>query len=329
MTRSPIFIAGPDRSGTTLMYALLASHPHISMVRRTNMWRYFHRRYGDVSQAENFERCLNDMLRYNRMKHLQPDPARIRAEFWQGEPTYGRLFALFHEHYAEQVGKPRWGDKSLHTEHYVDRVLDEYPDAKIIHMTRDPRDRYASVRKRHGKDRQRVGASTGRWLHSMWMAQRNLERYPQNYRVVQYENLARNPEETLRQLCAFIGEAYTPVMLSMGGAAEYRDSGGNSSFDTISPGVISTRSIGRYRQVISNQEIAFIQIFAGQVMKAFGYAKEPVEFSPGERLGFYLAVLPVNLARMLGWLALTTIKIKGGEPIPAFRLVDGQSPHPV
>jgi len=163
----------------------------------------------------------------------------------------------------------------------------------------------------------------------MWMAQRNLERYPQNYQVVQYENLARNPEEMLRQVCAFIGEAYSPVMLSMGGAAEYRDSGGNSSFDTISPGVISTRSIGRYRQVISNQEIAFIQIFAGQVMEAFGYAKEPVEFSPGERLGFYLAVLPVNLARMLGWLALTTIKIKGGEPIPAFRLVEERSPHPV
>jgi hypothetical protein len=328
MTLAPIFIAGPDRSGTTLMYALLASHPNISMVRRTNMWRYFHRRYGDVSQSENFERCLDDMLRYNRMKHLNPDPDRIRQEYWQGEPTYGRLFALFHEHFAQQVGKPRWGDKSLHTEHYMDRVIAEFPDAKIIHMTRDPRDRYASVRKRHGKDRQRVGASTGRYLHSMRMAQRNLERYPENYMIVQYENLARNPEEALRQVCAFIHEEFTPVMLGMGGAAEYRDSGGNSSFDTIAPGVISTRSIGRYRQVVSNQEIAFIQLFAGSVMERFGYAKEPVHFSPTEWLIFYLAVLPLNLARMLGWLTLTTIKIKGGEPIPRFRLLDGNSPHP-
>lgn len=322
MTTTPIFIAGPDRSGTTLLYALLASHPNISMVRRTNMWRYFYRRYGNLSQLENFERCLNEMLHYNRMKHLKPDPDRIRSEFWQGEPTYGRLFALFHEHYAEQVGKPRWGDKSLHTEHYVDQVLSEFPTAKILHMTRDPRDRYASVRKRHGKDKQRVGASTGRWLHSMRMAQRNLEHYPENYIVIQYENLARNPEETLRWICSFIQEEYTPAMLSMGGAAEYRDSGGNSSFDSIEPGVISTRSIGRYRQVLKNQEIAFIQIFTGKVMEAFGYHTEPVKFTPSDRWLFYLTVLPINLARMLGWLALTTLKIKGGEPIPAIRLIE-------
>ena len=44
----PVFIAGADRSGTTLLFALLASHPNISMVRRTNMWRYFHQRYGDL-----------------------------------------------------------------------------------------------------------------------------------------------------------------------------------------------------------------------------------------------------------------------------------------
>jgi hypothetical protein len=269
------------------------------------------------------------MLRYNRMKHLNPNPDRIRAEFWQGEPTYGRLFSLFHEHYAEHVGKPRWGDKSLHTEHYVDRVMAEFPNAKIIHMARDPRDRYASVRKRHGKDRQRVGASTGRYLHSMRMAVRNQKRYPDNYMIVQYEHLATKPEQTLRKICSFINEEFTPVMLGMGGASEYRDSGGNSSFDAIAPGVISTKSIGRYRQVISNHEIAFIQIFAGRVMESLGYAKEPVQLSLRERLEFYAVVMPVNLARMLGWLTHTTIKIKKGEPIPTFRLLQGSNPSPV
>ena len=38
--RGPVFIAGADRSGTTLLFALLASHPNISMSRRTNAgWR--------------------------------------------------------------------------------------------------------------------------------------------------------------------------------------------------------------------------------------------------------------------------------------------------
>ena len=115
----PLFLAGPDRSGTSLIYTLLASHPNIAMVRRTNMWRYFYGRFGDLSDAQNLERCLTSMVTFKRMRHLLPDPDRIRREFQQGEPTYGRLFALFYEHHAERMGKPRWGDKSLHTEHYA------------------------------------------------------------------------------------------------------------------------------------------------------------------------------------------------------------------
>lgn len=322
MSYEPIFIAGPDRSGTTLIYALLASHPNISMVRRTNMWRYFYKRYGELSQPENFERCLNDMVRFNRMQHLQPDAERIRGEFWQGEPTYGRLFALFHEHVAERRGKKRWGDKSLHTERHADRVFAEYPHAKIIHMSRDPRDRYASVRKRHGKDTPRLGSATGRWLFSMRAARRNQKRYPNNYMIVKFEDLASNPEEVLREVCAFIGEEYTPAMLTMQGAADHRDKGGNSSFGQIKPGVISKSPIGRYRTVLSNPEIAFIQLFAGRDMQALGYPREPVHFTPGELLKYTLWILPNHMTRMLGSMLLSVLGIRRGERIPAHRLID-------
>lgn len=322
MSSEPIFVAGPDRSGTSLMFALLASHPQISMVRRTNMWRYFHRRYGDLGQADHFERCLTDMVRYNRMKHLAPDPERIRREFKQGQPTYGRLFALFHQHHAERQGKPRWGDKSLHTEHYADRVLEEYPDARIIHMTRDPRDRYASVRKRHGRDLARVGAATGRWLVSMWRAERNRRRFPDNYKVVRFESLVNDLEATVRDVCAFIHVEYTPAMLAMDGAPEHTNSGGNSSFGQIEPGTVSKQPVGRFRQVLSSAEIAFIQLCAGRSMQTFGYQLEPVQFTGSGRAAFYLIDMPASLARMVGWLGLSTIRLKKGARIPAFRLVD-------
>ena len=76
----PVYVAGADRSGTTLMFALLGSHPDLSMTRRTNMWRYFHRRYGDLSVPANLDRCLDEMMRYRRMRHLEPDEARIRRD---------------------------------------------------------------------------------------------------------------------------------------------------------------------------------------------------------------------------------------------------------
>ena len=320
-SEAPIFIAGPDRSGTSLMFALLASHPNISMVRRTNMWRYFHERYGDLSESDNFKRCLSDMTRYNRMKHLKPDAERIRREFLAGKASYGSLFALFHVHNAERMGKLRWGDKSLHTEHYADRVFREYPNAKIIHMTRDPRDRYASVRKRHGRDTPRLGASTGRWLFSMNRAIRNQKRYPAQYKIVCFEDITRDPEGTMRDVCAFIGEEFAPEMMTMSGAAEHTNVGGNSSFEKIEPGKISKKPVGRYREVLSNLEILYIQMFTGKFMQKLGYKKEKVKLSSGEIFRFYGQLFPASLARMLGWISLTTLKITRGEPIPRSRLL--------
>ena len=59
----PVFVVGPDRSGTTLMQALLGSHPNIAMPpKASNMWTYFYDRYGDLSVPAAFERCLAAIL---------------------------------------------------------------------------------------------------------------------------------------------------------------------------------------------------------------------------------------------------------------------------
>jgi Sulfotransferase family len=326
-TRGPVFIAGPDRSGTTLLYALLASHPDLSMVRRTNMWRYFHRRYGDLSAPANLERALGDMVRYRRMRHLRPDPERIREEFLRREPTYGSLFALFHEHNAERVGKARWGDKSLHTEHYADGVFAEFPDARIIHLVRDPRDRYASVRKRNGRDLSRVGAATGRWLQSTRAGLRNRSRYPGRYLLLRYEDLARGPATAMRMVCDFIGLPFSRDLLSMTGVQELRERGGNnSSFGDLDPGTISTRGIGRFTRVLSPEEITFIELFARRQMTALGYRRDGRRLLGTGLLRFYARDLPVHLVRMVGWMTLAGIARRRGIRVPSSRLENRGSP---
>ena len=318
---NPVFVSGTNRSGTTLMYALLASHPNLSMVRRTDMWRYFYGQFGDLSQEENFEQCLDAMLRYKRVVNLEPDPERIRREFWQGPPTYGRLFALFHQHHAERIGKPRWGDKSLHTEKYASQIFTEFPQAKIIHIIRDPRDRYTSVLKRLNATSSRIGVDVIKWLASTRVARRQAQRNPDRFLIVPYETLAQRPAETLHQVCEFIGETYTPEMLTMKGAPRYHKAGANTSFEQVKPGVISTRSIGRFRQVISQWEIAFIQTFAGRLMAEFGYELEPVRLSGRGRLA-YLKALPPGVVRMIRWLALDMLSEMNGRPVREHRIVD-------
>lgn len=310
----PIFIAGADRSGTTLMYTLLASHPEISMVRRTNLWRYFHRRYGDLADPANLDRCLGDMLRYRRMRHLEPDEERIRREFRDGPPTYGRLFALVHGHNAERIGRSRWGDKSLHNELFADSIFEEFPDARVVHMMRDPRDRYASVSRRNGATLDRVGAATGRWLVSARAGRRNAEANPDRYRCIRFEDLVTDPAGVMADVCRFVGVEFTPSMLGMDAVPEVRDQGGNSSFGDGEAGTISQRPVGRYREVLDPTDIAFIEHVAGREMARHGYDPAGTEGLP--RFHYAVRFLPRHLARMVGWIGALRLRLWRGIPIP-------------
>jgi hypothetical protein len=321
MIQNPIFIAGLERTGTSLLYATLASHPNIAMTRRTNMWTHFYNQYGDLSRKENFERCLSSMMQYKRLIVLDPNPDRIRVEFWKGESTYGRLFALVEKHYAEKMGKPRWGDKSLNTERYVIPIISAYPDAKIIHIIRDPRDRYASSSTRWKVNRGGVGAAAAMWLSSANLANDNMQRFPHNYQVLRYETLASNPEKTLQEICKFIGEEYVHEMLEMKGARKFRDEGGNSSYGPRRPGVISTSSIGRFREVLSNRAIAMMQILVGQEMHEYKYEQELLQLTRVDWIHLALIDFPLDLSRMIAWKARNAFLNWSGRSLPSYRIV--------
>jgi hypothetical protein len=320
----PIFIAGPERSGTSLIYALLASHPNIAMTRRTNMWTHYYNQYGDLSKPENFERCLLMMLRYKRLIKLNPDPERIRREFYQGEPTYGRLFSLLEEHFAEQMGKPRWGDKSLNTERYTKEIIEAYPNARIIHMIRDPRDRYASSLARWKVSRGGIGAGTGMWLSTISLAGNHLKGFPDHYMAVRYEDLTSDPEGTLRKICSFIGEDFDTEMLTMGGAKDFRDKGGNSSYTQRKPGRITTSSIGKFRSVLTKYQVAYLQMFSKRSMRKYGYDVDEINFSISDWIRFVFYEFPNNLARMFAWLAREVILNRIGRALPAERVISEQ-----
>lgn len=328
-SRGPIFIGGLDRCGKTTMQAFLSSHPNIAIPAvGSNFWSFFYDQYGDLHIPENFERCLGALMHYKHALYLQPDPERIRKEFWQGAPSYARLFGLLHQHYAERTGKVRWGDQTGLLERYADQVLAAYPGAKIIHMIRDPRDRYEASIAMWPNGKGRCGGATARWKYSVALMKRNLSRYPDRYLVVQYEKLVRQPEETLRGVCEFIGESYVPAMLGMDGSPGHREKLIQSAGTAERP--LSEKYIGRFRQHVSNFEVAFIQQYAGEDMRLLGYDLEPIRFSLRERLQYETLTRPANLARMTVWLIVEWLhqrfpRLAGRRPSAAKVMPPGRS----
>jgi hypothetical protein len=295
MSSGPILIGGLDRSGKTLMRLSLSAHPNLAMTRRTYTWTEVYGRYGDLGRRENFERCLAAMLRNRHMAALRPDAERIRREFHQGEPSYGRLFALFHQHHAERLGRPRWGDQLGDAERYADPIFRAYADGRMIHMIRDPRERYAAAAPPAQRRLGKAGVAAARWLESAALAERNRQRYPGRYMVVRYEQLTAEREATLREVCAFIGEAFVPQMLTLEGALRFGDDPAGDAHE-------------RPAAPLAPREAALIERYAGRALRAWGYEPGVNPMGRRERLTFALIDWPANLARAAAWRAREAVQ---------------------
>lgn len=297
MIESPIFIGGLDRTGKTLLRLMLSSHPNIAIARRTYLWTKFYNRYGDLSNPGNFERCLADILALRSMRIINPNSKMIRKEFESVVPTYGNLFAIIYRQYAARLGKSRWGDQLALIEHYTDEIFSAYPAAKIIHMVRDPRQRYIESMSSYSKIKGRLGWDIARWQHSAELAVNNRKKYSQSYIVVPYEALIDDREQTLRDVCDFLGEKYFPSMLLMDSAVSFsEEEDREQQVDDKNGKPESWR--------LSQSEIAFVQSYLRQSMEQFGYSMELVDFSFGDRLKFSVLDYPLNSLGAVAWRAL-------------------------
>lgn len=138
--------------------------------------------------------------------------------------------------------------------------------------------------------------------------------------ILKYETLASQPEKTLRKVCNFLDEPYAPEMLTMAGAPGHAKHG-NSSFGEIEPGTISTRSIGRFRNILDPKDIQFIQTFSGKLMIGADYQPEPFTYSGDHKARFWLVHVPFNGASMLKSRIEEAMTIRRGEAIPDNRMI--------
>jgi len=302
----PIYIVGLDRSGKTTMRAFLSSHSQIDIPAvGSNMWTYFYQRFGSLDDAANLAQCLAEMSRYKHVRFLEPDFARIREEFARGPATYARLFSLFLVHHADREGKRRWGAQSGLVEQYADEMFAAWPGLKVIHMVRDPRDRYEASLAKWPDGRGRAGGAAARWRYSIRLAERNIRRYPDGYFIVRFEDLVTSTNATVRTVCEFLGEQYEPAMMALGAATDFRGSLGSGAVHDEGP-TLSSEYLGRFRGRIPETELMFLQLHLGQAMRRHGYPLEHIELSARSRATFAALQWPSNYARYVAWSAAET-----------------------
>src|SRR5258706_961979 len=209
-TDAPIFVVGFQRSGTTLLQALIGAHsrvaapPEVHFIFRIAWLADY---YGDLADDANLKHAVHDTL-YPPLSLLDAcgfveDDVFERAR--RGPRTYAGLLDALLSDYAERQGKARWCEKT--PEQRAADVRQLFPDARIVHIVPDPRSMTASSL---AMPWERAGA---RELAGRWAKFTGDNLAVDGLLLVRYEQLTTEPEAVLQEVCAFIGEEFEPEML--------------------------------------------------------------------------------------------------------------------
>ncbi len=148
----PVFVPGCHRSGTTMLMLMIGSHPRISVPEvawYNQRFRPYLHTYGDLSKEGNFRTPAEEMI----FGHVPPflgmkaNPATIVEEILGEirERSFAGIFCAMLERHARRNSKPRWAEKSPNNGFFIGQIVEDFPNAQFIYLTRDGRDNVAET----------------------------------------------------------------------------------------------------------------------------------------------------------------------------------------
>lgn len=278
-TDRPIFLVGCPRSGTTLLSTIMHAHPRIAMPPETRILLPVYRnraRFGDLAVLENRRRLARRITNPRRggFRDLGLNRRHVIDAILAAPPTLGSALETLWREFARSRGKQRWGEKRPLYSRYVDIVLRLFPDAQIIHLMRDGRACVASLRRVPWWNGS-VAAATAIWSLAEHDMQRNRARLPAStFHTLRYEDLLREPENTLRALCVFLDEEFAPAMLDHTRAARDIVPPRKSWHAGTRRGLDAQRAES-WADTLTPAQIGLVQHVAGRELLRNGYALDP------------------------------------------------------
>jgi hypothetical protein len=268
-----IFIGGTMRSGTSLSRAIIGSHSKIAIYPRDlPLWPYFFNKYGStpIKSLNVWKKIVRDVLTHKKAGYISETLEERLINSYQPEKSnVPGLIQTFLEDYAEKIEKPIWGHKTPNNEVFVDEIFEAFPNAKFIHVIRDPRAVEASRNKRSSFLGDEPFYHLQVWKQSFELAQRNLEKYPKKYMNIKYEDLLINTEQVVKSICKFLEVEFEEKMLEFQGLEDWGSA--NTSFEKVDAGAINLAAIVRFKTTLSKKRICMYENYLHSEMKELGY----------------------------------------------------------
>ena len=146
-------------------------------------------------------------------------------------------------------------------------IFDWWPEARCVHIVRDPRDNYLTYRRKH-PGLSAEDFATG-WNSSLDAGINNEKQYGEDrYFMIRFEDLTTDPEKYLPKLISFLEIQDNEILwipTSNGKPWE-----GNSQFGDKFQG-ISNKPVGRWKKELDAGSVRIIESICGSLMKTRFY----------------------------------------------------------
>jgi O-antigen/teichoic acid export membrane protein len=278
-TDSPIFIVGLSRSGTTLLSRMLNAHSNIAIFPET-WWYVVLDRLGCMEEfTDPWQSSLFFNEVWKNLKSYRDPAARILAEEASRQPRYVgptvRLLEKLGQEYAKERKAAIWGEKTPGHVLWLSQIRELFPRARVLCMVRDPRDVLVSYDDRWNRGRRDTNylISTAALLKFFLTHLLHRSAFPpEQVHWVKYESLAAHPAEELEQVCSFLQVDFEPAMLEFHHRYQnVEDEMPDGRHHRLLSKPATTQRVGRYREVFAPSQIALVERFLGEEMRALDY----------------------------------------------------------
>ncbi|WOH36759.1 sulfotransferase [Thalassotalea fonticola] len=227
-TTAPIFVLGQPRTGTTLIERIITAHSDVHSAGELQQFGLALRR---LSRTTSKQRFSPELL----LAAKDLDMTKVANMYLQSTKRM-------------QGDTPRFVDKLPQNYLLIPLILKAFPNAKIVHLVRNPMDAcFASYKQLfadaylHSYDQEEMARHHVRYLKLMQVWR---ERFPGRFFDISYEQTARNLEPNARALIEFLGLPWQDNCLNF----HQQDSAVTTASAVQVREPAHTRSIGRWRK---------------------------------------------------------------------------------
>lgn len=255
------------------MQVFLSAHPSVSFLPEINLVRRFllNNKFNSIQIDEGSAgvlKQLNADAKLSRLSHSWEEI--IRQTGTCDDFSKGLFQELVNTHATPETEYVGYKDALLIQE--PEKILNFWPDSRIVHIFRDPRDVLASRKKadwsKHYSDKRNLVAG----LIQLEIIERCKKAGLASKIIdVKYEKLLQEPEESARALCEFLQLEYSNNMLNFNQNADELVFADEMQWKKNLFSPLLKGNSGKWQKELSPQEIALVESSYGNEMRRLSY----------------------------------------------------------